>query len=161
MQIDHIAISAISRSKLPQSLFEKNIQELGSVLVEHKYYDPEEKEIGIKRMQARVQHLAEHLQTSGPTDSHAMRCLRWCHEPECSRFGLVLEPPRDHVRFASLRDIIENAGSGRRPTLGQRFSIVRVYWPGANCVASLGKVCSSRNYLLQRHLLQSHQILGL
>ncbi|KAL8764555.1 MAG: hypothetical protein Q9209_007972 [Squamulea sp. 1 TL-2023] len=125
MKIDHAPALDISNSKLLRCLFKENVQDFGSVLVEYKYYDREEKEPAVGRMQERVQLLADLLRTSGPTDFHTMRCIRWFHEPDHARFGLMFEPPQDYVKFTSLRDIIEKSGPSQRPTLGQRFSMVR------------------------------------
>ena len=106
------------------NLFEDNLPGFGSVLVEHKCYVKNAIQKGdMQRLEERIQTLADLLRTPVPAGFHTMRCLRWFHDPENARFGLIFEPPKDYTNFISLRDLI-TLGSTHQPTLGQRFSII-------------------------------------
>lgn len=126
LQTDHVVEFAPNAPKIFQTLVKENLSKLGPVLVEYKdYYRPLSQRSDRKRIEQRIQVLADLLQTRGSPQFHTLRCTQWFHEPNDLRFGLVFEYPAGHDGFKTLRDLIQTASSTQRPTLGQRFLMVR------------------------------------
>ena len=126
MRIDHDAKSTPDPSAKFQSLVKEELEGLGPVLVEYKDYEAlRGQPHNLEQMERQAMILANLLQSPGPAGFQDLRCIRWFHEPEHRRFGLVFEYPRGYDDFQSLHDIIVTTGSSQRPTLGQRFSIVK------------------------------------
>ncbi|KAI4190130.1 MAG: hypothetical protein L6R41_000999 [Letrouitia leprolyta] len=118
---------------LPRSLHclvHEHLEGLGPVIVEYKTYEQPEaqshvQQIELERMEQRIDILARLLQNRGPSDLHTLQCVRWFHERRDTRFGLVFECPTDYDGMISLRDLIGQPGVKQKPTLAQRFSIVK------------------------------------
>lgn len=120
MKTEHTTELAPNLPAKFRSLVKEELEGLGSVLVEYKYYEEMKSQPqDLERIERRVQILASLLQTP---DFHTLNCLRWFHEPGHKRFGLVFEYPAGHVDVKSLREIIETT---QKPLLGQRFLIAR------------------------------------
>lgn len=126
MRIDHDAEPVPIPSANPQSLVKEELEGLGPVLVEYKYYEAlKGQPHNLEQLERQAMILANLLQSPGPAGFQDLHCLRWFHEPNHQRFGLVFEYPAGYDDFKSLRDIIVATGSSQRPTLGQRFSVVK------------------------------------
>ena len=131
LKIDHSIIEAPNGGpKSFQSLVPEVLEDLGSILVEYKTYETratkgsDKDKVETRILQQRVQTLADILQTPGTPDFHTLRCRRWFHQPDDTRFGLVFEYPERCNKFMSLRDLLNSPASRSRPTLAQRYSIV-------------------------------------
>ena len=122
MKIIHGSDASNSLPTVFRRLFRERIDDLGSVLVEYKYYAAPR---SVQILEERASLLASLLQSHGPSDFNTLRCLKWFHEPAISRFGLVFEFPGTGGNFRSLRDVIEQNDPRQRPSLGQRFRIAR------------------------------------
>ena len=119
------------KNRLP-SLLERDIDGLGYVLVEYKYYrstgdgqlsaDRQTREAMVASQ--RVQHLAEVLQAAKSVQFNSLKCLKWFHEPTMERYALAFQVP---VGFrsqpVSLYEVIKSYRSADRPSLGHRFLI--------------------------------------
>lgn len=126
METEHIIKAAPTEPKMFRSLVKEELQDLGTVLVEYKSYDKQDFPAdGTKRVEQQIQTLATLLQTRGPPEFHTLECTRWFHEEENTRLGLVFKCPAGYGCFKSLRELIQMDGTSERPTLGQRFLIVK------------------------------------
>ncbi|KAL8921163.1 MAG: hypothetical protein Q9172_004159 [Xanthocarpia lactea] len=131
MRMEHNVVVAQESPGALQSLVHEELRDLGSVLVEYKTYEkpetqsPHVQRKQIERMEERISNLAELLQTQGPSDLHTLKCIQWFHEPENTRFGLVFDYPAGFAGLISLRDLINRPGTDQRPTLAQRFLMVK------------------------------------
>lgn len=126
MKTDHLVKESPAQLKVFRSLIKEDLHELGTVLVEYKTYGEEENSAGAKiKMEQHIQTLADLLKTRGPPGFHSLRCTSWFHEEEDTRLGLVFEYPEGYNGFKSLRELIQMPGSSQRPTLAQRFLIVK------------------------------------
>lgn len=126
MKTDHITKAAPTELKVFRSLVKEELQDLGTVLVEYKSYDRHTVLAdGTKRLEYYIQTLADLLGTRGPPDFHTLRCTGWFHEEEASRLGLIFEYPVEYDGFKSLRELIQMPSTSQRPSLAQRFSIVK------------------------------------
>lgn len=124
LKTDHVPRHATNIASTPKGLAKEDFHDGTCIFVEYKTYDPKTLRKGdLERMQGRLQNLAELLQTPLPADFHTIQCLRWFHQPDEARFGLVFKPPAGCVELVSLRELIEQPNLGRKPTLGQRFAI--------------------------------------
>ena len=126
MKTENLIKAASTEPRTFRSLVKEEVQDLGTVLVEYKTYDKE----GIsakntKRLEQQVHTLADLLQTRGPPEFHTLQCIRWFSEDHKMRLGLVFEYPAGYDGFKSLRELIQMPASSERPTLGQRFLIVK------------------------------------
>ena len=126
MQTEHLIKAAPTEPKMFRSLVKEELQDLGTVLVEYKTYDKQGISAdGTKKLEQQIQTLADLLQTRGPPEFHTLQCTRWFHEKQKTRLGLVFECPVGYDSFKSLRELIQIPTSSERPTLGQRFLIVK------------------------------------
>ena len=126
MKTEHLIKAAPTEPTTFRSLVKEEVQDLGTVLVEYKTYDKQGVSAeGTKRLEQQVQTLADLLQTRGPPEFHTLQCTRWFHEEHKTRLGLVFEYPGGYDGFKSLRELIQMPASSERPTLGQRFLIVK------------------------------------
>lgn len=126
LETDHVVESAPNAPKIFQSLVKETIRKLEPVLVEYKGYDKALSQRSEReRTEQRIQVLADLLKTRGPPQFHTLRCTQWFHEPNDLRFGLMFEYPTGSDGFKTLRDLIQTASSTQKPTLGQRFLMVR------------------------------------
>lgn len=126
MKIDHMVKEAPAQLKVFRSIVKEELHDLGTVLVEYKTYDKNAVPAGgTNRLEQHIQALADLLKTRGPPDFHSLQCISWFHEEENTRLGLVFEYPRGYNGFTSLRELIQMPGSSQRPTLAQRFLIVK------------------------------------
>lgn len=126
MKTDHMTKQAPAQLKVFQNLIKEELHDIGTVLVEYKTYDMNTFPAGGRnRLEQNVRALADILKTRGPLDFHSLRCTRWFHEEENTRLGLVFEYPGGYDSFKSLRELIQMPSSSQRPTLAQRFSIVK------------------------------------
>ena len=126
MRMDHHAERVPDSSSKPQSLIKVTVGDFGLVLIEYKYYQVlKDQSHHVKQMERQAMILANLLQSPGPTGFQDLHCLRWFHEEDHQRFGLVFEYPAGYDDFKSLRDIIASAAPSLKPTLGQRFSMVK------------------------------------
>lgn len=126
MKTDHLVKESPAHLKVFRSLIKEDLHDLGTVLVEYKTYDKNTIPAGATiRMEQHIQALADLLKTRGPPDFHSLRCTSWFHEEEDTRLGLVFEYPEGYNGFKSLRDLIQMPASSQRPTLAQRFLIVK------------------------------------
>ena len=124
LKTDHAPEPATMTTSTPKRLAIEQLRDGTSIIVEYKTYDQKTLRKGdLERMQERLQNLAELLQTPLPADFHTLQCLRWFHQPEKARFGLVLRPPEGSLELVSLKELIDQPKLGRKPTLGQRFAI--------------------------------------
>ena len=98
---------------------------LGRVLVECKKYDEAKTDSRVlTASKQRLQKLAELLSSSKSADFHTLACLRFFHEPQLGRYGLIFGiPDGSRQRQISLRDVISRILGKSKPTLGQRFQI--------------------------------------
>lgn len=125
-KIDHLPEESPVQLKVFRSLIKEDLRDHGTVLVEYKTYDKDTVPAGATiRMERNIQALADLLNTRGPPDFHSLRCTSWFHEEEDTRLGLVFEYPEGYNGFKSLRELIQMPGSNQRPTLAQRFLIVK------------------------------------
>lgn len=122
MKINHHINVPDTSPAIFRRLFSEELEDLGSVLVEYKYY---EKRKSTELLENRVSILADLLQSRGHSDFYTLRCLRWFHEPNLTRFGLVFQHPARCGGFKTLREIIETNDTRSRPTLRQRFAIAK------------------------------------
>ncbi len=126
MKTDHIVKAAPTELKVFRSLIKEELQDLGNVLVEYKNYDKETNPAGnTKRLEQHIQTLADLLKIQGPPDFHTLPCTGWFHDQKEARLGLVFQNPVGYDDFKSLRELIQMPGSSQRPTLAQRFLIVK------------------------------------
>ena len=126
MQTEHLIKAAPTEPKMFRSLVKEELRDLGTVLVEYKTYDKQGISAdGTKRLEQQIQILANLLQTRGPPEFHTLQCTRWFHEKQKTRLGLVFECPTGYDGFKSLRELIQMPASSERPTLGERFLIVK------------------------------------
>ena len=126
MKTEHLIKAAPTEPRTFRSLVKEEVQDLGTVLIEYKTYDKQGISAdGTRRLEQQVQTLADLLQTRGPPDFHTLQCTRWFHEEQKTRLGLVFEYPTGYDGFKSLRELIQTPASSERPTLGQRFLIVK------------------------------------
>ena len=122
LKITHETSTCPESSSDPHGLMEDSINNLGTVLVEHKYYDNSSR---IGQVERQVAILANLLQSPESPDFQTLHCRSWFHEASESRFGLVFDYPHGCDEFISLHEIIRSKGQKQRPSLGQRFSIVK------------------------------------
>jgi hypothetical protein len=103
----------------------EEISLLGRVLVECKKYDEattDKHALAVSKQ--RMLKLAELLSSSKSADFHTLTCLRYFHEPQHGRYGLIFEIPEGSRQYPiSLRDIINRILVRFKPTLDQRFQI--------------------------------------
>ena len=126
MKTDHLVKKSPAQLEVFRSLIKEDLHDLGAVLVEYKTYDKDTLSPGAMiTMEQHVQTLADILKTQGPPGFHSLRCTSWFHEEEDTRFGLVFAYPERHDGFISLRELMQKPGSSQRPTLAQRFLIVK------------------------------------
>ena len=126
MKTDHLIKEAPAQLKVFRSLIKEQLHDLGIVLVEYKTYDKNTIPAGrTYKLEQRIQALAGLLKTRGPPDFHSLRCINWFHEEQDTRLGLVFEYPGGYDDFKSLRELFEMPPSIPRPTLAQRFLIVK------------------------------------
>jgi hypothetical protein len=103
----------------------EEISPLGRALVECKKYDEAstDKRVLVASKQ-RMQKLAELLSSSKSADFHTLTCLRFFHEPQHGRYGLIFGIPEGSRQYPiSLRDVISKILGRFKPTLVQRFQI--------------------------------------
>lgn len=131
LRMDHKVVQRQDSPRALHSLVHEDLQDLGPVLVEYKTYEKSEmqslriQQIALERMEQRINVLAELLQTQGSSDLHTLKCIHWFHEPDEARFGLVFDYPTEYDGMISLRDLSSRRTQKQRPTLAQRFSIVK------------------------------------
>ncbi|KAL8662735.1 MAG: hypothetical protein Q9202_004427 [Teloschistes flavicans] len=128
MRMEHGQVETQEAPEGLHSLVHEEIKNLGSVLVEYKTYEKSGTQSArrqLNQMEERTSNLAELLQTRGSSDLHTLKCIQWFHEPEHTRFGLVFRYPAGYDGIISLRDLINRPGTDSRPTLAQRFSIIK------------------------------------
>ena len=124
---DHLAERTPTELDVFRNLVKEDFHDVGGTLVEYKFYDKGEITFEkMKDLEQRIQILADILETRGPPDFHSLRCTNWFHDEKEKRFGLVFEYPEGYSSFASLREIIETTSTNGRPTLAQRFLIVKI-----------------------------------
>jgi len=73
----------------------------------------------------RMQQLAELLGASKPSSFHVLKCLRWFHDEQNSKYGLIfaIPPEMKGLYTISLWDVMRKTHNADKPTLEQRFSI--------------------------------------
>jgi hypothetical protein len=118
-----------SADKYPQFI-QRDLDQLGRVFVEYKYYNPSENSDAARRMASdRVNKLAKVLGEPKSKDFQTLHCLQWFHEPEHCRFGLVFKTPvvsnSTQSTIITLQDVMDpkKTRTRFRPTLEQRFDI--------------------------------------
>jgi hypothetical protein len=105
---------------------QKELDRLGRVFVEYKYYNPSENSSAARRMASeRVMKLAKVLGEPKSENFQTLHCFRWFHEPDHCRFGLVFEIPKSlHSTLVTLQDVMNPERRTKfRPTLEQRFDM--------------------------------------
>ena len=126
MKINHDAHLERVQSTESQGLVKEELSDLGPVLVEYKHYETlENRSHNLEQLERQVMILANLLQSPDPPGFPTLRCLRWFHEPDHRRFGLVFEYPKECDDFKSLNEIIASTEYSKRPTLGRRFAVVK------------------------------------
>lgn len=126
MRTEHVIASAPTGPQIFRTLVKEDLEGLGPVLVDYKGYENNTKHRGeTERLEQRIPTLADLLRTRGPPEFHTLQCTRWFHESSNHRFGLVFENPVGFDDFKSLRELIQTPNATQKPTLGQRFSIIR------------------------------------
>lgn len=128
MRVEHDDVVAQESPRTLDGLVHEELRGIGSVLVEYKIYEKPASHVQQKQldsMEERISNLANLLRTQGPSDLHTLRCSQWFHEPKDTRFGLVFDHPAGYDGMISLRDLINKPATDQRPTLAQRFSMVK------------------------------------
>ena len=126
MKIDHTVEEGSVQSTAFRSLVKEDLPNLGAVIIEYKSYDKATIPAGsIQRMEQNTQILVDILKLRGPPDFHSLQCIRWFHQEKETRLGLVFEWPVGCNTFKSLRNLIQADASSQRPTLAQRFLMVK------------------------------------
>ncbi len=126
MKMDHVIASVATGPRVFRTLIKENLEGLGPVLVEYKgYRERTTLPADTKRSKQRIQTLADLLRTRGPPEFRTLQCTRWFHDPQNQRFGLVFENPVGYDDFITLRELIQTPSSTQKPSLGQRFSVIR------------------------------------
>ena len=102
----------------------EGISELGRVLVECKEYDKSIDDRIISASKKRMEKIANLLNSSKSDDFHTLNCLRFFHDSQNRRSGLIFEiPEKSRQHHITLRDIIRLIQGEYKPTLSQRFQI--------------------------------------
>ena len=127
MKVKYVVKSTLTRLKLFSTLVEEDLDGLGSVLVEYKFYGEKDATTeNIPESEKRMKHLTGVLEKANTTEFRTLRCTRWFHDDKNKRFGLVFKIPAATCGFISLRNAILDDDRSQRPTLGQRYSIARM-----------------------------------
>ena len=112
---------------IPPTLTRVQLPERGIVLVEYKDYPdyyakmPHDLEV----LEQRVNTLTQLLKTPESKEFRTIKCLQYFHEPKLWRYGLVFQNPSHYLHPISLRQIIQNVGLNRKPSLDQKFLIAQ------------------------------------
>jgi hypothetical protein len=109
---------------IPSHFSIETLAGMGDVIIECRRYmkniiDKYKLEISMQRMQ----QIAELLGTSKPSNFHALKCLRWFHDEQHSKYGLIFAIPAEMkgLYTISLWDVMRKAHNADKPTLKQRF----------------------------------------
>jgi hypothetical protein len=117
----------ISTSQFKNITIQPQFAQLGQVIVEARQYGYDqstEKRI----LELSLQHMekiARLLEASKSGEFHTLTCVRYFHEAQQRRYGLVFKIPEMHQtsEIFSLRTILQRLKENERPSLGQRFGI--------------------------------------
>ena len=126
METDHRVKESPAQLNVFRNLVKEDFDDFGAVLIEYKTYDKNAISAGtMNTMLQNIRALADLLKTQGSSAIHSLQCISWFHDEQDLRFGLVFEYPKGYGSFKSLRDLIQMPASSPRPTLAQRFMIVK------------------------------------
>lgn len=111
------------------SLSIEDVAPLGRVLVECRLYSntgAQNERLALESSKRSMQKLVQLLSSSKSSDFHSLICIRYFHEPDKSRYGLIFQLPQGSRRLQiTLRDAINKITGKYKPTLGQRFDMAR------------------------------------